>query len=101
VEIAKRLKPFGVNILATKRNWSPGSLPCGKLLLISCLHENSLRDPPVTSNIPCADIDGLVDKKGGPEDMYELAGEADIVITCLLQTIETVSYSLGLFLFLV
>ena len=27
VEIAKRLKPFGVKILATKRNWSPGSLP--------------------------------------------------------------------------
>ncbi|KAJ1288810.1 hypothetical protein BS78_02G116600 [Paspalum vaginatum] len=64
VEIAKRLKPFGVKNLATKRNWSPGSLPC--------------------------DIDGLVDKKGGPEDIYELAGEADIVITCLLQTNETV-----------
>ena len=73
-------------------------MPCGKLLLISCLYENSLRAPPVTSNIPCADVDGLVDQKGGPEDTYELAGEADIVITCLLQTNETVSSSLGLFL---
>jgi hypothetical protein len=98
MEIAKRLKPFGVKILATKRNWSLGSLPCGKLLLISGPHENSLHAPPVTSNIPCADVDGLVDKKGGPEDMYELAGEADIVITCLLQTNETVSSPLGLFL---
>ncbi|KAL6639084.1 hypothetical protein ACP70R_022814 [Stipagrostis hirtigluma subsp. patula] len=64
VEIAKRLRPFGVKIIATKRNWSPGTLPC--------------------------DVDGLVDKKGGPEDMYEFAGEADIVITCLLLTDETV-----------
>jgi len=32
--------------------------------------------------------------------MYELAGEADIVITCLLQTSETVNTSLGPFLFL-
>uniref|UniRef100_A0A0E0E9Y6 D-isomer specific 2-hydroxyacid dehydrogenase NAD-binding domain-containing protein n=1 Tax=Oryza meridionalis TaxID=40149 RepID=A0A0E0E9Y6_9ORYZ len=53
VEIAKRLRPFGVKILATKRNWSSDTLPC--------------------------DIDELVDKKGGPEDMYEFAGEADIV----------------------
>ncbi|KAF8690634.1 hypothetical protein HU200_041005 [Digitaria exilis] len=72
VEIAKRLKPFGVKILATKRNWSPASLPC--------------------------DIDGLVDKIGGPEDMYELAGEADIVITCLLQTNETVGIIDNMFL---
>nr|AER41584.1 erythronate-4-phosphate+dehydrogenase+domain+containing+protein [Oryza brachyantha] len=64
VEVAKRLRPFGVKILATKRNWSSDTLPC--------------------------DIDELVDKKGGPEDMYELAGEADIVITCLLLTKETV-----------
>ncbi|CAL5066112.1 unnamed protein product [Urochloa decumbens] len=72
LEIAKRLKPFGVKILATKRNWSSGSLPC--------------------------DIDELVDKKGGPEDMYELAGEADIVITCLLQNNETVGIVDNMFL---
>ncbi|VAI16537.1 unnamed protein product [Triticum turgidum subsp. durum] len=53
MEIAKRLRPFGVKILATKRNWSSNTVSC--------------------------DIDGLVDKKGGPEDMYELAREADIV----------------------
>ena len=41
MEIAKRLKPFGVKILATKRNWSLGSLSCGKLQWLTCLHENS------------------------------------------------------------
>nr|AER41626.1 erythronate-4-phosphate+dehydrogenase+domain+containing+protein [Oryza glumipatula] len=64
VEIAKRIRPFGVKILATKRNWSAETLPC--------------------------DIDELVDKKGGPEDMYEFTGEANIVITCLLLSNETV-----------
>ncbi|CAL5066110.1 unnamed protein product [Urochloa decumbens] len=64
VEIAKRLKPFGAKILATKRNWSPGSMTC--------------------------DIDRLVDNKGSPENMYELAAKADIVIICLPQTNETV-----------
>uniref|UniRef100_A0A0E0LJ59 D-isomer specific 2-hydroxyacid dehydrogenase NAD-binding domain-containing protein n=1 Tax=Oryza punctata TaxID=4537 RepID=A0A0E0LJ59_ORYPU len=53
VEIAKRLRSFGIKILATKRNWSSETLPC--------------------------EIDELVDKKGGPEDMYEFAGEAEIV----------------------
>ncbi|CAD6220397.1 unnamed protein product [Miscanthus lutarioriparius] len=44
------------------------------------------------------DVDGLVDQKGGPEDIYELAGEADIVITCLLQTNETVGIVDDMFL---
>jgi hypothetical protein len=41
-----------------------------------------------------ADLDGLVDKKGGPEDMYELAREADIVITCMTLNNESVNPSL-------
>ncbi|KAF7064911.1 hypothetical protein CFC21_071121 [Triticum aestivum] len=64
MEIAKRLRPFGVKILATKRNWSSYTVSC--------------------------DLDGLVDKKGGPEDMYELAREADIVITCMTLNNESV-----------
>uniref|UniRef100_A0A453JGV6 D-isomer specific 2-hydroxyacid dehydrogenase NAD-binding domain-containing protein n=1 Tax=Aegilops tauschii subsp. strangulata TaxID=200361 RepID=A0A453JGV6_AEGTS len=36
------------------------------------------------------DLDGLVDKKGGPEDMYELAREADTVITCMTLNNESV-----------
>ena len=31
MEIAKRLRPFGVKILATKRNWSSYTVSCGKL----------------------------------------------------------------------
>ncbi|XP_051192155.1 uncharacterized protein [Lolium perenne] len=64
LEVAKRLKPFGVKVLATKRNWSLNTVPC--------------------------DLDGLVDKKGGPEDMYEFAREADIVITCMTLNNESV-----------
>ncbi|KAK3126788.1 hypothetical protein QOZ80_7AG0562620 [Eleusine coracana subsp. coracana] len=64
VEVAKRLRPFGVKVHATKRNWASDTLPC--------------------------DVDGLVDKKGGPDDMYQFAREADIVITCMTLTNETV-----------
>ncbi|RLM85276.1 hydroxypyruvate reductase-like [Panicum miliaceum] len=65
VEVAKRLRPFGVKVLATKRNWTSDTLPCG------------------------ADVDEIVDKKGGPEDMYDFAGEANIVITCMALNNET------------
>ncbi|KAL6897318.1 hypothetical protein ACP4OV_007014 [Aristida adscensionis] len=54
VEVARRLRPFGVKVLATKRNWTSDTLPC--------------------------DTDELVDKKGSPEDMYGFAGESDIVV---------------------
>ncbi|XP_035820496.1 uncharacterized protein [Zea mays] len=64
IEVAKRLRPFGVKILATKRNWSSDTLP--------------------------SYVDELVDKKGGPEDMYEFAGEANIVIACMTLTSETI-----------
>ncbi|CAN6171613.1 unnamed protein product [Urochloa humidicola] len=64
IEVAKRLRPFGVKVLATKRNWSSDTLPC--------------------------DVDEIVDKKGGPEDMYEFAGEANVVITCMALNNETV-----------
>ncbi|EMS65231.1 hypothetical protein TRIUR3_31644 [Triticum urartu] len=72
MEIAKRLRPFGVKILATKRNWSSNTVSC--------------------------DLDGLVDKKGGPEDMYELVQEADIVITCMTLNNESVNSSLCSFI---
>ena len=36
----------------------------------------------------------MVDKKGGPEDMYYFAGEANIVITCMALNNETVNTSL-------
>lgn len=38
------------------------------------------------------EVDHLVDKKGGQENLYEFAGEADIVVTCLSLSAETVSH---------
>lgn len=43
------------------------------------------------SGAPNDEIDHLVDKKGGPENLYEFAGEADIVVTCLALNAATVS----------
>ncbi|XP_020599280.1 uncharacterized protein LOC110038728 isoform X2 [Phalaenopsis equestris] len=71
-ELAKRLRPFGVTIIATKRNWHPKSTQF------------------YSSNEKSDEVDGLVDRKGGPHEIYEFAGEADIVVTCLTLNPETV-----------
>ncbi|KAG0499022.1 hypothetical protein HPP92_003713 [Vanilla planifolia] len=67
IELARRLRPFGVKIIATRRNWS--------------LNDTMLQKD---------EIDGLVDQKGLPQDIYEFAGEADIVVTCLTLYPKTV-----------
>nr|BAJ91330.1 predicted protein [Hordeum vulgare subsp. vulgare] len=64
------------NCQETKTIWSENS--CYKKKLV------------IKYSVLCADLDGLVDKKGGPEDMYELAREADIVITCMTLNNESV-----------
>ncbi|XP_072964547.1 uncharacterized protein [Typha angustifolia] len=74
VDLAKRLRPFGVKILATKRKWSS----------VSTFHTGA--------------NDELVDKKGGPEDIYEFAAEADIIVTCLILNNETAGIVDGKFL---
>ncbi|XP_058090144.1 uncharacterized protein LOC131236753 isoform X2 [Magnolia sinica] len=79
-DIAKRLWPFGVRIIATKRSW-PLNLPDATL-------SNGSNDRSSVS-IRSDGIDGLVDKKGGPENLYDFAGEADIVVTCLSLNNET------------
>ncbi|POO00165.1 Erythronate-4-phosphate dehydrogenase [Trema orientale] len=56
IDLAKRLRPFGVKIIATKRSWTSHSLQC-----------STYGD------------DVLVDKKGSHEDIYKFASEADIV----------------------
>lgn len=63
VELAKRLRPFGVKILATKRNWEQTS-------------QNSTHED-------------LVDEKGSHEDIYEFAKISDIVVCCLTMNSET------------
>ncbi|XP_043720111.1 hydroxypyruvate reductase isoform X2 [Telopea speciosissima] len=74
IDLAKRLRPFGVKILATKRSWA-SDLP------VSC-QPNEVRNQSDT-------INDLVDKKGGPEDFFDFASEADIVVTCLALNSET------------
>ncbi|GAB4844746.1 hypothetical protein Ancab_038136 [Ancistrocladus abbreviatus] len=66
-ELAKRLKPFGVKILATKRSWAP--------------HPQDL----------CQTNDDLVDEKGSHNDIYKFASIADIIVCCLSLNRETAS----------
>jgi hypothetical protein len=63
-------------------------------LVVSGSSSRIVSSLPLSYNIADADLDGLVDKKGGPEDMYELAREADIVITCMTLNSESVNPSL-------
>ncbi|RZC62636.1 hypothetical protein C5167_024412 [Papaver somniferum] len=76
-DLANRLRPFGVKILATKRSWQVKS------------RDSSLSNGSPALGMEHDDIGGLVDKKGGPEDLYDFAQEADIVVTCLLMNSET------------
>ncbi|CAK7344739.1 unnamed protein product [Dovyalis caffra] len=74
IDLAKRLRPFGVKIIATKRSWalhSKGSLKSN--------------GPSVQSDTN----DDLVDEKGSHEDIYKFAGNADIVVCCLIMNKET------------
>eukprot|EP00268_Persea_americana_P047347 TRINITY_DN4928_c0_g1_i1.p1 TRINITY_DN4928_c0_g1~~TRINITY_DN4928_c0_g1_i1.p1 ORF type:complete len:388 (-),score=79.92 TRINITY_DN4928_c0_g1_i1:326-1489(-) len=80
-DLAKRLRPFGVRILATKRSWAleqPESNQSNGF---------SVRSP--TLSMESDGNDSLVDKKGGPENLFEFAREADIVVTCLALNPET------------
>ncbi|CAI9755943.1 unnamed protein product [Fraxinus pennsylvanica] len=66
IHLAKRLRPFGVQILATKRSWA---LPM----------QNSRE----VEDIGNGTYDDLVDEKGGHEDILKFASRADIVVCCL------------------
>ncbi|KAH9781201.1 D-isomer specific 2-hydroxyacid dehydrogenase family protein [Citrus sinensis] len=68
VELAKRLRPFGVKIIATKRSWASHSQ-------VSC-QSSALA---VKNGI----IDDLVDEKGCHEDIFKFASMADVVVCCL------------------
>jgi phosphoglycerate dehydrogenase-like enzyme len=62
IHLAKRLRPFGVKILATKRSWASS-------------HGES--------------HDDLIDEKGVHGDIYKFASRADIIICCLTMNSET------------
>ncbi|XP_021888111.1 uncharacterized protein LOC110807320 isoform X1 [Carica papaya] len=75
IELAKRLKPFGVKVIATKRRWASHS------------HVSLHLDENITQN---GANDDLVDEKGHHEDIYEFASKADIIVCCLRLEKETV-----------
>ncbi|GFP81295.1 d-3-phosphoglycerate dehydrogenase [Phtheirospermum japonicum] len=70
--LAKRLRPFDVKILATKRSWpSPSQSSCQ------------------SDDIGNGTHDDLVDEKGGHEDILKFASRADIIVCCLIMNSET------------
>ncbi|XP_076953873.1 uncharacterized protein LOC143628088 [Bidens hawaiensis] len=71
IELAKRLRPFGVKILATKRNWTSN-----KLTSTEPTAQNGMLEDPV-------------DEKGCHEDIFEFAKKSDIVVCCLTMNSET------------
>ncbi|XP_015967829.1 uncharacterized protein LOC107491502 [Arachis duranensis] len=69
MDLAHRLRPFGVKVIATKRSWT------------SCTqHPSKL----IRSN-----VDDLVDERVNHEDMYEFVRKADIIVCCLHLNSET------------
>nr|GMD51029.1 D-3-phosphoglycerate dehydrogenase 2, chloroplastic [Ipomoea batatas] len=74
IHLAKRLRPFDVRILATKRSWP------------SHLHNSSETDAPHMENNGGCD---LVDEKGSHDDILKFASKADIVVCCLAMNSET------------
>lgn len=69
IDLARRLKPFGVKVIATKRSWASYA-------------QNTIE---LNRN----DVDDLVDVKGSHEDIYDFATKADIVACCLNLNSET------------
>ncbi|EEF40581.1 hydroxypyruvate reductase isoform X2 [Ricinus communis] len=74
IELAKRLQPFGVKVIATKRKWTSN---------LHVLHQQ--KGLPMQNG----SIDDLVDKKGSHEDIHEFASNADIIVCCLHMNKDT------------
>ncbi|CAN1235544.1 D-3-phosphoglycerate dehydrogenase [Linum perenne] len=76
IELAKRLKPFGVRIIATKRSWPLHSNGDSSFQCFTASNGDTMHD--------------LVDEKGSHQQIHEFAGKADIVVCCLCMNKETV-----------
>ncbi|XP_059461544.1 uncharacterized protein LOC132190539 [Corylus avellana] len=74
IDLARRLRPFGVKIIATKRSWASHS-----------------QDPSQSNgaSVQNGSTHDLVDEKGSQEDIQEFASRADIVVCCLILNSET------------
>eukprot|EP01018_Ginkgo_biloba_P023701 Gb_41201 [translate_table: standard] len=91
-DLAVRLKPFGVKIIAIRRRWDSKSV----------VDLNKLVDAEASSSVQRTDrgnnSDELVDEKGGNECLYEFANRADIVVTCSILNSETAGMVNAMFL---
>ncbi|XP_039125775.1 D-3-phosphoglycerate dehydrogenase-like [Dioscorea cayenensis subsp. rotundata] len=79
-DLAKILRGFGVKILATKRKWNFNS---NKQNGSTNDNDDRISDKQIDA------IGELVDIKGSPQDYYQFAAEADIVVLCLTLNSET------------
>lgn len=101
IDLAKRLQPFGVQVMATKRSWasyaqedsklSRSIFPSQLLWTITC-NKSHLFIYFLTYFLLFVEDDAhdLVDVKGSHEDIYDFARKADIVVCCLRLNNETV-----------
>lgn len=80
-DLAVRLRPFGVKILAIRRSW-------GSAANLKKLDETTTSQTQSMDRISIDD--DLLDAKGGSECLLEFASQADIVVTCCLLNAETV-----------
>lgn len=98
LELAKRLHPFGVRIIATKRSWAQNSSQLNgnesktRRWYFQCLNSYSMGSIPFHKGAS----DDLVDEKGTHEDIHKYASAADIVVCCLCLNSETVRLLLWL-----
>ncbi|CAN4119657.1 unnamed protein product [Withania somnifera] len=74
IHLAKRLRPFDVTILATKRSWDRFA------------HDSSKSEAPFIDNGGYTD---LIDERGNHADILNFASKADIVVCCLAMNNET------------
>lgn len=82
-DLAIRLRPFGVKILATRRRWHSNSA-------LDLSKQDAVDNYPIQSTDNGNIKDDLIDEKGSNECLYEFAKQADIVVTCATLTSETV-----------
>lgn len=100
MDLAWRLKSFGVKVIATKRRWASSAqhsseirsifLPYYRRLLLFNNISSLFYFLPSSTLFDEDDVDDLVDEKGTSEDIYDFAGKADIVVCCLILNSETV-----------
>jgi len=100
MDLAKRLQPFGVQVMATKRSWASCGQEASKLsrsiFLPNCCGHTCYKPHLFIYFLTCFllfvedDAHDLVDVKGSHEDIYDFARKADIVVCCIRLNNETV-----------